>query len=206
MCLIIWYHHFLLHFCDSSTFLSGELFLGLCCGFLMRRSERISATSRRFQCMLECKTYQTRLCQWREKAFVVLVPPKEAIILYDALPWFSWQKKIIMLYSYAKSLKFYEKINVYLREIRGYCGTSSPSWLHASLPKYSFAMACVSADWQARPAGGCSWPQAEKIDNYFPGSTEQPGFDGVHSTGWGKGTLLHSIRVGTAASLASNSS
>lgn len=116
------------------------------------------------------------------------------------------RKKIIMLYSYAKSLKFYEKINVYLREIRGYCGTSSPSWLHASLPKYSFAMACVSADWQARPAGGCSWPQAEKIDNYFPGSTEQPGFDGVHSPGWGKGTLLHSIRVGTAASLASNSS
>lgn len=54
--------------------------------------------------------------------------------------------------------------------------------------------------------GGCSWPQAEKIDNYFPGSTEQPGFDGVHSPGWGKGTLLHSIRVGTAASLASNSS
>lgn len=29
------------------------------------------------------------------------------------------RKKIIMLYSYAKSLKFYERINVYLREIRG---------------------------------------------------------------------------------------
>lgn len=70
--------------------------------------------------------------------------------------------------------------------------------------KCSVAMACVCAGWHAQPAGGCSWPQAEKIDNCLLDSTEQPGFDGVHGPSQEKGSLLYSVRMGTATSLAIN--
>lgn len=47
ICLVIQYHHLLLHLCLSSTFAADQLYLGLCSGFLIMRFESITATSKR---------------------------------------------------------------------------------------------------------------------------------------------------------------
>lgn len=46
MCLVIQYHHLLLHLCHSST-LVDDNYLGLCSGFLIMRFESITATPKR---------------------------------------------------------------------------------------------------------------------------------------------------------------
>ena len=47
MCLVIQYHHLLLHLCHSSTFVADQLYLGLCSGFVIMRFESITAMSKR---------------------------------------------------------------------------------------------------------------------------------------------------------------
>lgn len=47
MCLVIQYHHLLLHFCHSSTFVADQLYLGLCSDILIMRFESRTATSKK---------------------------------------------------------------------------------------------------------------------------------------------------------------